>query len=80
MKKLPRLKSDKQAEEFVARSDLTEYDLSRMQMVEFEHVLRKLVVPTYDSMKADPSQGIPIEKAFAEIRKRHASRIKAGKK
>ena len=76
MKKLPRLKNDKQAEEFVARSDLTEYDLSRMQMVEFEHVLRKLVVPTYDAMKANPGLGIPIRKAFASIRARHKSRTK----
>jgi antitoxin ParD1/3/4 len=45
-----------------------------------ERWLREEVVPVYDSMKADPSQGIPIEKAFAEIRERHASRIKAGKK
>jgi hypothetical protein len=74
MKKLPRLKNDKQAEEFVARSDLTEYDLSRMQRVEFEHVLRKLVVPTYDAMKANPGRGIPIRKAFASIRARHKSR------
>ena len=45
-----------------------------------ERWLREEVVPVYDSMKADPSQGIPIEKALAEIRERHASRIKAGKK
>ena len=76
MKKLPRLKTDKQAEEFVARSDLTEYDLSRMQMVEFEHVLRKLVLPTYDAMKAKPGRRIPIKKAFASIRARHKSRTK----
>jgi len=45
-----------------------------------ERWLRDEVVPVYDSMKADPSQGIPIEKATAELRERHASRIKAGKK
>ena len=28
LKKLPKLRSDKEAEEFVANSDLTEYDLS----------------------------------------------------
>jgi hypothetical protein len=74
MKKLPRLKNDKQAEEFVTRSDLTQYDLSRMRMVEFEHLLRKLVLPTYDAMKANPSRGIPIRKAFASLRERHKSR------
>ncbi len=35
-KKLPRLKSDKEAEEFVEKSDLTEYDLSGMRLVRFE--------------------------------------------
>jgi predicted DNA binding CopG/RHH family protein len=35
-KKLPKLTSDEEAEAFVARSDLTEYDLSAMQMVRFE--------------------------------------------
>ena len=45
-----------------------------------ERWLREEVVPVYDAMKADASQGIPIEKAFAEIRERHASRIKAGRK
>jgi hypothetical protein len=30
-KKLPRLRSDKQAETFVACSDLTKYDLSSMK-------------------------------------------------
>ena len=35
-KKLPRLKTDKQAEDFVATSDLTRYDLSRMRTVQFE--------------------------------------------
>jgi predicted DNA binding CopG/RHH family protein len=35
-KKLPRLKSDKQAEEFVEKADLTEYDLSAMRPVRFE--------------------------------------------
>jgi len=45
-----------------------------------ERWLREEVVPVYDSMKADPRQGIPIEKAFAEIQERHAARIKAGKK
>lgn len=35
-KKLPRLKSDKEAEEFVERADLTEYDLSAMRPIRFE--------------------------------------------
>jgi len=35
-KKLPRLKTDKAAEDFVATADLTEYDLSVMRPVRFE--------------------------------------------
>jgi predicted DNA binding CopG/RHH family protein len=35
-RKLPALRSDKEAEEFVAKSDLTEYDLSEMRTVRFE--------------------------------------------
>jgi predicted DNA binding CopG/RHH family protein len=35
-RKLPRLKTDKQAEDFVATSDLTQYDLSEMHTVQFE--------------------------------------------
>jgi predicted DNA binding CopG/RHH family protein len=35
-KKLPRLKSDKEAEEFVGKADLTEYDLSGMRPIRFE--------------------------------------------
>ncbi len=35
-KKLPRLKTDKEAERFVATADLTQYDLSAMQKVRFE--------------------------------------------
>jgi predicted DNA binding CopG/RHH family protein len=35
-KKLPKLRSDKAAEDFVADADLTEYDLSRMVPVQFE--------------------------------------------
>jgi predicted DNA binding CopG/RHH family protein len=35
-KPLPELKTDEEAEEFVATSDLTDYDLSGMRMVRFE--------------------------------------------
>jgi predicted DNA binding CopG/RHH family protein len=35
-KKLPRFKSDKAAEDFVARADLTDYDLSEMRTMRFE--------------------------------------------
>ncbi|HUY20306.1 MAG TPA: CopG family antitoxin [Candidatus Binataceae bacterium] len=35
-KKLPRLRSDKEAEDFVEKADLTEYDLSGMRPIRFE--------------------------------------------
>lgn len=36
LRKLPVLKSDRQAEEFVAKADLTQYDLSGMKPMRFE--------------------------------------------
>jgi predicted DNA binding CopG/RHH family protein len=35
-KKLPKLKSDEEAEQFVAAADLTDYDLSGMRIARFE--------------------------------------------
>ena len=35
-KKLPRFQSDKEAEDFVDKADLTEYDLSAMRPIRFE--------------------------------------------
>lgn len=35
-RKLPRFKTDREAEEFVAKADLTEYDLSQFERVQFE--------------------------------------------
>ena len=35
-KKLPRFRSDKEAEDFVEKADLTEYDLSAMRTIRFE--------------------------------------------
>jgi predicted DNA binding CopG/RHH family protein len=60
-KKLPKLRSDKEAEEFVANSDLTEYDLSGMRLVRFEfqpkseRVNMRLPRPLLDAVKA----GVP---------------------
>ena len=36
LKKLPKLTSDKQAEDFVEKADLTDYDLSGFKKVHFE--------------------------------------------
>ncbi|MCW5760512.1 MAG: type II toxin-antitoxin system ParD family antitoxin, partial [Phenylobacterium sp.] len=39
-----------------------------------ERWLREEVAPEYDAMMADPSRGIPVEQAFAEIRARLEAR------
>jgi predicted DNA binding CopG/RHH family protein len=69
MKKLPRLKSDKAAEDFVANADLTEFDLSGMQMVRFEfepkteRVNMRLPRTLLDAVKARAAkQGIPYQR------------------
>lgn len=43
-----------------------------------EKWLRDVVAPAFDAMKADPSRGIPAEDVFAEVRARHARRLKSG--
>ena len=69
MKKLPRLKSDKAAEDFVASADLTEFDLSGMRMVRFEfepkteRVNMRLPRTLLDAVKASAAkQGIPYQR------------------
>lgn len=68
-KKLPRLRSDKAAEDFVAHADLTEYDLSGMRMVQFEfepkteRVNMRLPRTLLDAVKARAAkQGIPYQR------------------
>jgi predicted DNA binding CopG/RHH family protein len=68
-KKLPRLKSDKEAEAFVANSDLTQYDLSEMRMVRFEfepkteRVNMRLPRTLLEAVKARAAkQGIPYQR------------------
>ena len=41
-----------------------------------ERWLRAEVAPTHDAMKADPSRGISVDRAFAEVRARHAAKRK----
>ncbi|WP_315838177.1 type II toxin-antitoxin system ParD family antitoxin [Bradyrhizobium prioriisuperbiae] len=43
-----------------------------------ERWLREEVAPVYDAMKANPARGISAEQAFAEIKTRHAARLKDG--
>jgi antitoxin ParD1/3/4 len=42
-----------------------------------ERWLREEVVPVYDAMKADPARGIPAREVFADVRARHAARLKS---
>lgn len=68
-KKLPALKSDKEAEEFVATSDLTDYDLSEMRTVRFEfqakseRVNMRLPRPLLEAVKAEAAKaGVPYQR------------------
>jgi len=69
MKKLPKLRTDKSAEDFAANSDLTEYDLSNMRLVRFEfepkteRVNMRLPRTLLDAVKARAAkQGIPYQR------------------
>ena len=68
-KKLPKLSTDKEAEAFVAKSDLTDYDLSGMRMVRFEfqpkseRVNMRLPRPLLDAVKAMAAKaGVPYQR------------------
>ena len=49
----------------------------RDQNAEIERWLREDVVPVANSMRADPSRGIPIEKVRKSLREHHAPWVKA---
>jgi len=68
-KKLPKLKSDKAAEDFVANADLTKYDLSDMRMVRFEfqpkneRVNMRLPKPLLEAVKKSAAAaGMPYQR------------------
>jgi predicted DNA binding CopG/RHH family protein len=68
-KPLPRLESDDAAEAFIAAADLSDYDLSGMQMVRFEfqpkteRVNMRLPRPLLDAVKASAAQaGMPYQR------------------
>jgi predicted DNA binding CopG/RHH family protein len=85
-KKLPKLRSDKEAEAFVADADLTQYDLSKMQKVQFEfqpkdeRVNMRLPRPLLDAVKASAKKaGVPYQRFIrqaleAAVMPRKASR------
>jgi predicted DNA binding CopG/RHH family protein len=68
-KPLPELKTDEEAEEFVAKADLTEYDLSAMNVVRFEfqakseRVNMRLPKSLLDAVKAAAAKaGMPYQR------------------
>ena len=68
-KKLPRLDSDEAAEKFISTADLSEYDLSGMEMVRFEfqpkteRVNMRLPRPLLDAVKASAAKaGVPYQR------------------
>jgi predicted DNA binding CopG/RHH family protein len=68
-KPLPTLRSDKEAEDFVATADLTEYDLSDMRLMRFEfapkseRVNLRLPRPLLDAVKATAAKaGLPYQR------------------
>ena len=92
-KKLPRLRSDKEAEDFVANADLTQYDLSGMQTVQFEfapkdaRINMRLPEDLLKSVKHTAARrGIPyqrfirqaLERAVMEPEKAKSNRRKTG--
>jgi predicted DNA binding CopG/RHH family protein len=69
LKQLPILTSDEEAEDFVANSDLTEYDLSGFQRVHFElqpkteRVNMRLPKSLLDAARAKAAaEGIPYQR------------------
>ncbi|MDO8434745.1 MAG: BrnA antitoxin family protein [Candidatus Binatus sp.] len=68
-KKLPRLRSDKEAEEFVEKADLTEFDLSEMRPIRFEfqpkseRVNMRLPRQLLDAVRASAAKaGVPYQR------------------
>jgi len=73
-KPLPVLNSDEEAEEFVANSDLTDYDLSNLKMVKFEfqpkseRVNMRLPKTLLDAVKASASRaGVPYQRYIRQV-------------
>jgi len=73
-KQLPILNSDEEAEDFVANSDLTEYDLSGFKTVRFEfqpkteRVNMRLPKSLLDAVKASAAKaGMPYQRMIRKI-------------
>src|SRR5260370_38324751 len=73
-KKLPKLRSDEEAEEFVANADLTDYDLSELRTVLFEfepkseRVNMRLPKSLLDAVKASAVKaGVPYQRFIRQV-------------
>ena len=73
-RKLPRFKSDKEAEEFVGKADLTEYDLSAMRPIRFEfqpkteRVNMRLPRQLLDAVQASAArEGVPYQRFIRRV-------------
>ncbi|MBI3657338.1 MAG: hypothetical protein HY232_13045 [Acidobacteria bacterium] len=73
-KKLPKLTSDKAAEEFVAQADLTAYDLSGLQRVRFEfapkdtRVNMRLPESLFEAVKRKAARaGLPYQRFIRQV-------------
>jgi predicted DNA binding CopG/RHH family protein len=73
-RKLPRFKNDKEAEEFVDKADLTEYDLSGFRPIRFEfqpkteRVNMRLPRQLLDAVQASAAKkGIPYQRFIRQV-------------
>jgi predicted DNA binding CopG/RHH family protein len=72
-KQIPRFKTDREAEDFVEKADLTKYDLSQFKAVRFEFEKKsaqlnmRLPRPLLEAVKARAKQrGIPYTRLIRE--------------
>jgi predicted DNA binding CopG/RHH family protein len=73
-KPFPALRTDEEAERFVAEADLTEYDLSSMRLVRFEfqpkseRVNMRLPKSLLDAVKAAAAKaGVPYQRFIRQV-------------
>jgi predicted DNA binding CopG/RHH family protein len=73
-KKLPKLQTDEETEEFVANADLTEYDLSEFRPVPYEfqpkseRVNMRLPKTLLDVVKASAAKaGVPYQRFIRQV-------------
>ena len=79
-KKLPKLRTDKEAEDFVAHADLTQYDLGGMKTVQFEfapkaaRVNMRLPADLLNAVKSTAARrGVPYQRFIRQALERAVS-------